>query len=283
MGNADALQQRARFLGYKGRYLGLCRVYLEQATRAAFEEYVEHEEIMRRELEQLAATGESLRSWKRRFVLSADLQPCRRSVISDDYMRVRPGGGWTQQRGAEMTAEIRTANGAAIRKLVDSLRFHNDKTYTTSEIAQQHQVATDTYLARVVDMLVDYRFEDPRDTATFMVILVELGEALRQDPNVRAAVYKMRPKAEGVRTVSEEGTLEDGFQQGRTALVGGGTAYPGDAFFKAKDRLTVQLHAYDLRRDGKAVASSAPLIAVHIPSHLARDWLVQNQAGQRTK
>jgi len=36
MGNADALQQRARFFGYKCKYLGLCRIYLEQQTRGAF-------------------------------------------------------------------------------------------------------------------------------------------------------------------------------------------------------------------------------------------------------
>jgi hypothetical protein len=32
-GNADTIQQRARFLGYKQRYLGYCRVYLEQIMK----------------------------------------------------------------------------------------------------------------------------------------------------------------------------------------------------------------------------------------------------------
>jgi hypothetical protein len=30
--NADTIQQRARFFGYKRRYLGFCRVYLEQGA-----------------------------------------------------------------------------------------------------------------------------------------------------------------------------------------------------------------------------------------------------------
>src|SRR5690606_3173596 len=34
--NADTVQQRGRFFGYKEGYLGLCRVYLESQTLAAF-------------------------------------------------------------------------------------------------------------------------------------------------------------------------------------------------------------------------------------------------------
>src|SRR5262249_4401013 len=40
VGNADTVQQRARFFGYKRRYLGYCRVYLEQGTLTAFQNYV---------------------------------------------------------------------------------------------------------------------------------------------------------------------------------------------------------------------------------------------------
>ncbi len=47
VGNADTVQQRARFFGYKRGYLGYCRVYLEQGTFTAFQSYVEHEEDIR--------------------------------------------------------------------------------------------------------------------------------------------------------------------------------------------------------------------------------------------
>ena len=162
VGNADALQQRARFFGYKRRYLGLCRIFLDPQTRIAFEDYVEHEEIMRKELQRFADTGENLRTWRRRLVLSADLKPCRKSVISDDYIRARPGGGWSQQRGAEMAAETLAANTATVEALVREFSFEPDTdTYSSGEPAQQHQIAAEVPLRRVVDMLVDYRLEDP--------------------------------------------------------------------------------------------------------------------------
>ena len=46
-------------------------------------------------------------------------------------------------------------------------------------------------------MLVDYRLEDPRDTASITGILVALGEALRNDEEAKAAsiVCGQRPGA----------------------------------------------------------------------------------------
>jgi hypothetical protein len=132
-------------------------------------------------------------------------------------------------------------------------------------------------------MLVDYRLGEPRDTAAFTGLLITFSEALSRDKNITVAVYRMRPGAGGVRRVSDEGTLNDGFQQGRTRLVGGGIAYPGDAFFKSSNKLTIQLHHYDLlTKDTQIIATAAPLLAIHIPRALAKEWLVQLQAGQAT-
>jgi hypothetical protein len=276
-GNADTLQQRARFFGYKRRYLGLCRVYLEQTLRGAFQDYVEHEQIMRSELRRLATSGEDLRSWRRRLVLDPSLHPCRRSIISDPYTRARAGGGWTQQRGALMTSSARQANASTLQALVAGLRFNPDTSHVSKEAAQKHEIAGGVPMQRIIDALVGYQAEDPRDTASFTGILVTLGEALRRDPNLTATVYKMRPAASGGhRDINDDGTIEN-FLQGRTDRAG---AYPGDTFFKQPDQLSVQLHAYDLRQKGKTVATAAPLLVLHVPPALARNWLVQVQSGQ---
>jgi hypothetical protein len=257
---------------------------LEQDTRIAFQRYVEHEEFMRSELQRLAQTGESLRSWKRRFVLSPDLRPCRNSVIYDDYMRGGRGVKWFQQRGAEMTPAMRSANAGTIAAFVKTLTFRPDTFYKSAEVAQQHLVADNVPLASIVNMLVDYQLEDPRDSASVTGVLLALEAELQRNGNASGVVYRMRPKNKGVlRTVTDDGTLDKGFQQGRTALKGGGTAYPGDDTFKADDRVTIQLHAYDLVRNDTMVARAAPLLAIRVPSGLAKDWLVQHQEGQGSR
>jgi len=82
VGNADTVQQRARFFGYKRGYLGYCRVYLEQVTHRAFQRYVEYEEDMRVQLEDIRDSGRSLNDWKRALVLDNALRPCRQNVRS---------------------------------------------------------------------------------------------------------------------------------------------------------------------------------------------------------
>jgi hypothetical protein len=277
VGNADTLQQRARFFGYKRRYLGICRIYLEQALKTAFENYVEHEQIMRAELKRLSENGVSLRSWRRRLILDPSLQPCRRSVISDNLTRVPPNGGWTRQRGALMTPEVRAANKAVLDRLVSALTFEGDESYKANSPAQKHMVARRAPLKLIIDALVDYGCEDPRDTASFTGLLITLSEVLRKNPDATAAVYRMRPLATvGHREIKADGSIET-FLQGPTDREG---AYPGDAFFRSPDTLTMQLHSYDLRMDGKTVASAAPLVAFHVPPALAKSWLVQIQQGQ---
>jgi Z1 domain len=276
VGNADTIQQRARFFGYKRNYLGLCRICVEQGLKTAFEDYVEHEETMRTELKRLQASGENLRTWRRRLILDPSLQPCRRSVISDPYTRTRAGGGWTQQRGALLTAATRQANADDLANLTRNMPFSADTTYNSKEAAQKHQVCERVPMQRIIEALVDYRFEDPRDTAAFTGLLVTIGEALRRAPDLAAAVYRMRPEANGRRDINADGTAEN-FLQGRTDRPGG---YPGDTFFQKPDRLSVQLHSYDLRIGKKVVATAAPLIVIYVPASLARDWLIQIQAGQ---
>jgi hypothetical protein len=284
MGNADTLQQRARFFGYAEErgYFGLCRVYLEQAMKDAYEDYVEHEELMRRELRRIAERGESLTTWRRRFILDPSLNPCRRTVISDPYIRGSMGGGWTRQIGTIVAPETRAANKQLLERFLSELNMVNDETYAGRTIAQQHEVDRNVPLQKLFDMLVEYRLEDPRDTASFTGLLITIAEGLRQDPNATAGVYRMRPRAPmGTRKVKDDSGEIDQFQQGRTATARGGQSYPGDAFFAAPDKVSLQIHEYDLTLDGRPFASAVPLITVNVPAPLAAAWLVQVQSGQQ--
>jgi hypothetical protein len=171
---------------------------------------------------------------------------------------------------------VRQANANTIASLTSGVRFNADTTYVSKEAAQKHQVAERVSMQRIIDMLLDYHFEDPRDTAAFTGLLVTVSEAFRRDPTLTAAVYRMRPEAGGRRDINSDGTIEN-FLQGRTDRPGG---YPGDTFFQKADRLSVQLHSYDLRVGKKVVAAAAPLIVFYVPPNLARDWLIQVQRGQ---
>ena len=175
-----------------------------------------------------------------------------------------------------MTEAARRANTSTLQQLVSALNFVPDTTYLSNEAAQRHEIANDVPMQTIIDMLTDYQLEEPRDTANFTGLLVTLVEALRRDGNLSGAVYKMRPTANLYRTINDDGTI-DNFLQGRTDRAGG---YPGDTFYSQPSQLSVQLHAYELRQNGTAVARSAPLLVFHVPPALARSWLIQVQSGQ---
>ena len=97
VGNADTIQQRARFFGYKGCYASLCRAWPETDVADAFTRYVEHEESMRKELAGEIGSGESLRTWRRRFLLDKGMKPTRAAVVRLQLQHAVFGDAWWRQ------------------------------------------------------------------------------------------------------------------------------------------------------------------------------------------
>ena len=125
-GNADTVQQRARFFGYKRRYLGYCRVYLEQGSLNAFQSYVVHEEDMRSQLQRFQDSGRPLNEWKRAFLLDTALRPCRNSVLEFDYIRGRFSDAWVNARILVATDAVYDANRQTVAEFVQGLDFVDD-------------------------------------------------------------------------------------------------------------------------------------------------------------
>ena len=226
--------------------LGICRAYLEAATLQAFQNYVEHKEIMRKELKALSGSGTDVRDWKRRFALAPALSPCRASVIAlgDDYVRGR--AGWVQQRGATLTSDLRIANAKAVASLAAKCKFAPDTSFAAIGPAQLHEVARDVPMTFIVEMLVEYQLLDPRDSATLTGLLLQCGEISRSKAPY-ATRYRMRPQAiDTSRTVDDNGMLLDGFLQGRTG--DGTTGYKGDQVYRSVDQVTVQLILSPVRK-----------------------------------
>jgi Z1 domain len=283
IGNADTIQQRARFFGYKRPYLGFCRIFLEQDALNAFEEYVRHEEEMRQQLQRVSARAIPLRDWKRAFILSPDLRPCRNNVIQYDYARGRYADEWFLVKMVETPPEVAGENETTLRAFEGALTFAPDTTYQSDQPAQQHLVAGHIPLRSVLsDLLVPYRVADASDTQEMTGLMLQLSKALETDDSEAAVIYRMRPTFSGVRDVDSSGRISSirRLFQGPTRIATGGSrqySYPGDMAFRDTERVSVQIHRYDLRRDGHIVAQQMPVIAVWVPARLRLDWIVQHQ------
>jgi len=79
--NADTLQQRGRFFGYKAGFKVMLRGWFSQASEEMFTDYVVHEQIMRAHLRELDENDADVRSWRRKFVLPNGLKPTRDQIV----------------------------------------------------------------------------------------------------------------------------------------------------------------------------------------------------------
>lgn len=118
VGNADTVQQRARFLGYKRSYLGLCRVFLESEVQDAFTAYVQHEEHLRAQLRDHANSGKPLSEWRRAFFLDQALAPTRRCVLDLDYENVNFSAEWFYPRSPHFTRDSLQHNEHLVAQLL---------------------------------------------------------------------------------------------------------------------------------------------------------------------
>ena len=127
IGHADALQQRARFFGYKKSYFEFCRIYVEESTKRMFQDYVKHEEDMHKQLSELQNNQQPLSEWIRRFVFSPALKPCRQQVLKCGYLQGVVKGWSRHYPKADVESVDLSLNKAVVEQFLQGLEFHEDK------------------------------------------------------------------------------------------------------------------------------------------------------------
>lgn len=282
-GNADTVQQRARFFGYKRRYLGYCRVYLEQGSLNAFQSYVTHEEDMRSQLQRFQESGRPLNDWKRAFLLDGALRPCRNSVLEFDYIRGRFSDDWVNPRIVLATDEVYDANRQTVAEFVQGLDFVDDDGHPNRTDIERHLVCENVPLLRVVeDLLVKMRITGTTDSQRNTGLLLQISKALEANSDEVCTIYRMSGGQRRRRRVDEDGEVNN-LYQGEAPVEPReqrGTVYPGDRRIRDNDNISVQIHSLNLTREGVVVAENVPVLAVWVPARFARAWVAQEPQVQ---
>lgn len=279
VGNADTVQQRARFFGYKRDYVDYCRVYLEEGTIVAYQAYVEHEEDIRTQLLQFQDSRRPLNEWKRAFVLDPKLRPCRKQVVAFDYMRGGFSDAWFRPRIVLASDSVLEANRRVAEAFTHGIEFVDDFGHVRRTPAQQHHVSKDVPLRAAIErLLVPTRITGTADSQRYTGLLLQLAKALEDSPEEICTVYVMSPATGRSRGIDENGEITNLFQ-GEAPVDPPelrGTVYPGDSAIRAENHVTVQIHRLDLiGGERQTVARDVPVLAVWVPARLGREWVVQ--------
>lgn len=288
VGNADTIQQRARFLGYKRGYLGLCRVFLESEVQRAYAVYVSHEENLREQLRQHSAAGRPLAEWRRAFFPDRTLQPTRRCVLDLNYQHVNFAADWFYPKAPHFTQRSVEQNRELVAGLVRSLQF--SATAGHGERTEMHchghaRVALEDLFA---SFLTQLQFANPADSQKFTGLLLQAREFLDRNPGMSASIYLMSWTAEQgqiarLRTLDENSEIgtSGAFFQGASLARGSfqtGEVYPGDRAIKTDGEFSVQIHLLTLQDNERRLPAveRVPAVAIWMPPEMGIDTLIQD-------
>jgi len=279
LGNADTIQQRARFYGYKKSYLGYCRVFVEDNVKNALVEYVDHEEDIRSRLSTFSQSMKPLSEWKRAFILDLSLKPTRPSVLALPIYREKYSNDWFYPKASHVNGEAVTWNQSVIQNFLSSLTFHPHSLDSRLTKAQQHEVSLNVPLSVVLtQLLLSLRIADSTDSQHFTGILLQIERYFKENSDTSCAIYNMSQYRDK-RTLGIRGTLP-ALHQGANPSRGSekGSIYPGDAEIYMPGQLTVQIHNLRLiSYDKKHEYPNVSIIALWIPEIMAKGWLVEDQ------
>lgn len=234
--NADTIQQRCRFFGYKLNYLENCRVFLPNDSILEYRDYVEHEEIMREKLKE-----NSLEQLEQLLILSSEMNPTRNNILSMDLVKHKLNG-WRQMNALQFLDE----NISFCSNFIKSQVWSNFKEYGTLDRNHRY-VKLDIKI--VIEFLKDFKIANMPDALRKSSTIQYLRYIADKKGIKYAYIFEMSYAVENGRERSlemEAGKLKvNNIFSGRS--MSGSETYPGDKGIRFEDSLCIQIHRIKLK------------------------------------
>lgn len=296
-GQVDTTLQRARFFGYKGGYLGFCRVWLDQINIDAFRAIIEHEEDVRRRLEEFDVNNKHLNEWDRETVLDQMLNLTRPNILFNDIDRDYFGEEWFIVRAPHDTDALIPYNKKIVSEFINShlTEFSTDLGHDERTDLQRHLVVELPLGDCLKQFLNRLKFTRESDSQTFSSLRGVINGYLNETPNEKCLVYLISSKIEYgqiFQTIRKRRLNQnDGIQQlfqGEQPTTNGrlrkGEVYPGDRNIKNENLVSVQIHRLNLTdvngndiidETGNGLYADLASIAIWIPENIGKDIIRQ--------
>jgi hypothetical protein len=288
--NADTLQQRARFFGYKKSYEGLCRVFLLDDVIEAFESYVESEEFIRAALAK--CRGKPLQEWKRDFILNRALKPTRKGVIGRRVVPVKMNEGWVVPGSMYMGPEAVIYNRELFKQQAEEwkLKYGGIDAGSKSEFkdirrnSPRNILIENVPLDEILNFLLTVRIrniDDSTDIAATALSLVKHRDTEEQPVYVDVFVIgDLSTDGLTGRSLTLDGKINNLFvgESPKGAKSIDDLNYVGDRALYRSGRITVHLRTLKLNPapdvDVK-IADNVPWFAVRLPAPVAKDCVIE--------
>lgn len=269
VGTVDTIQQRARFFGYKRKYLGYCRIYLDEPTINAYRHYVEHEEDLRKSLTENNLANRHLNDWEREAVLERAYQLARKNVFSNEFERFDLSNEWFRISAPHDLANIIDNNRNVSQSFITSIQhlLQEDSGHARRTNEQKHEVCQISVRQAFDDYLMKLKFTRDSDSVGFTALKSVILRYLEEYPNSETTIFLMKKGEIRERQITKKDEIQQLFQ-GKNPRTGE-VIYPGDSEIKDFASLTIQIHNLNLiNRDTGEVFENIYTIAVWIPEEM---------------
>ncbi|MCR5277392.1 MAG: Z1 domain-containing protein [Bacteroidales bacterium] len=265
--NADTIQQRCRFYGYKESYLESCRVFLPADSVQHYKDYIEHEE----ELRSVLSSTNTLEGVEQQILLSPTLRPTRVNILPVSVVNTK-------------LTDIRSLNGFSKENLIRNNAVFVEGFIKENEsemkLVWDYGAASNTHRGKKISVdeailfLSQFHFGEPKDimykaaTIRYLRFLSSLegGNKLNDVMFIQMAYTMEGKKLRERDLIDVDGT----FKLGSTLLQGAGGAYKGDSSIVAPDTVTIQLHHIGFKNKVRAgFPLSGYTLAINYPEELA--------------
>ena len=235
--NADTLQQRARFFGYKSGVKDLIRVHLPVATINAFDVYVDDEEVVRQILKESKSTQEL----RQTIVQNPVMRPTRANILSRKVIQSELTGAKPFKTHSLKDLDH---NSELLYQLVKN---HEDEfsTYHDYGTSDRNHLVCSIGVNELIDLLLDLKFTNAKEVGLkTAAIQYLLHWSSKESPNQSIEECTLILMASG--QVRERQVFKRGesivIQQLFSGRSGGSGSYPGDTKIADSNQLTLQVH-----------------------------------------
>lgn len=270
--NADTIQQRGRFFGYRSHYVDLLRAWLNPDTLEVYRQYVDHERQMQKDLRHYDEHSKPLKQWRRQFLIDPSMNLTRSQVIRLDTDTVSLTAGWhlRQDRLYTGTPSLSPDRVEELVSLAGQAHQHphDDRSGDT-----HHTILTVEW-ERAARLLADWEAAPTeRSRIEGLLLAADADKTVREVDVIFMDGLKPRRRGpQGSRsgeqpTVPQTDADADDLRIGQL-FQGPSVQYPGDGAFRSDDRITIQVHHVVPERVGPYGGQPVYALAIHLPKKM---------------
>lgn len=249
---ADTVEQRARWFGYKRSYLDLCRVFAPKDVNKGFSDLLGDEDDLWLSLNQNVNEGISIELWPRVIQCSSPFRPTRPSVASVKKVKYER---WTYQTKVEIQNDIAVKNVEIVEGFFEKQNYDNMNFGGT-----EHSVITNLDLNELLENLLGKIITTRKDDDAIQLIKIILRRLIDRNDQLKIDVVLMNKGKTRVRKYSSNSI--DQMMQGPNKK------YPGDTKI-LNDKFQLQIHILCPTTPSKeTLVDRTVAMALYIPGEL---------------